>query len=40
MKEGFVYILSNSKRTVLYTGVSGDLLSRTFIHKKNEGSIF
>jgi putative endonuclease len=40
MKEGFVYILSNSKRTVLYTGVSSDLLSRTFTQKKNEGSIF
>ena len=40
MKEGYVYILSNSKRSVLYTGVSGDLLTRTFNHKKNEGSLF
>ncbi len=40
MKEGYVYILSNSKRTVLYTGVSSDLLNRTFNHKKSQGSDF
>ena len=40
MKEGYVYILSNSRRSVLYTGVSGDLLNRTFNHKKSEGSLF
>lgn len=40
MKEGYVYILSNSKRTVLYTGVSSDLLNRTFNHKKSQGSEF
>ena len=40
MKEGFVYILSNSKRTVLYTGVSSDLVNRTFNHKKSQGSVF
>lgn len=40
MKEGYVYILSNSKRTVLYTGVSSDLIHRTFHHKKGQGSEF
>ncbi len=40
MKEGYVYILSNSKRTVFYTGVSSDLLNRTLNHKKNNGSLF
>ena len=40
MKEGYVYILSNSRRTGLYTGVSSDLVNRTFNHKKSEGSLF
>jgi len=40
MKEGYVYILSNSTRSVLYTGVTSDLVNRTFNHKKSEGSLF
>ena len=40
MKEGYVYIVSNSQRTVLYTGVTKDLLERVYQHKKNEGSKF
>lgn len=40
MKEGYVYILSNAQRTVLYTGVSSDLINRVYNHKKSEGSIF
>lgn len=40
MKEGYVYILSNSKRTVLYTGVTGNLVNRIFQHKKGEGCKF
>ncbi|MEP1305614.1 MAG: excinuclease ABC subunit C [Balneola sp.] len=40
MKESYVYMLSNSRRTVLYTSVTGNLLTRTFNHKKNEGSLF
>ena len=40
MKEGYVYILSNAQRTVLYTGVTNDLINRTNKHKKGEGSIF
>lgn len=30
----FIYILSNSSHTVLYTGVTNDLVRRTFEHKK------
>ncbi|MEP1139335.1 MAG: hypothetical protein ABJR05_11430 [Balneola sp.] len=33
-------MLSNSRRTVLYTGVTSDLLTRTFNHKKSECSLF
>ncbi len=40
MKEGYVYILSNSKRTVLYTGVTSDLIHRVNNHKMGEGSLF
>lgn len=40
MKEGYVYILSNSKRTVLYTGVTSDLLERVYNHKKGKGCTF
>ncbi|MFY0683522.1 MAG: GIY-YIG nuclease family protein [Balneola sp.] len=40
MKEGHVYILSNAKRTVLYTGVTSDLINRVYKHKQGEGSIF
>jgi len=40
MKEGYVYILANSKRTVLYTGVTSDLINRVFQHKKGNGSKF
>ncbi|MEP5521920.1 MAG: GIY-YIG nuclease family protein [Balneola sp.] len=40
MKEGYVYMLSNSRRSVLYTGVTSDLLTRTFNHKKSECSLF
>lgn len=40
MKEGYVYILANSKRTVLYTGVTSNLLKRVFDHKKGIGCKF
>ncbi len=40
MKEGFVYILSNVQRTVLYTGVTSDLVNRVYNHKKGSGSVF
>ncbi len=32
-KRGFVYILSNSRRTVLYVGVTSDLVGRMMKHK-------
>ena len=34
MKQPCVYIISNSKRTVLYTGVTSDLLKRIWQHKQ------
>lgn len=33
MKQGYVYILTNSRRTVLYTGVTSDIVKRIFEHK-------
>ncbi len=35
-----VYIMSNLCRTVLYIGVTGNLQSRVWQHKINEGSFF
>ncbi|RNC83422.1 MAG: GIY-YIG nuclease family protein [Balneola sp.] len=40
MKEGFVYILPNVQRTVLYTGVTSDLVNRVYNHKQGNGSVF
>ena len=33
-KPGFVYILSNAHRTVLYVGCTSDLKKRIYAHKK------
>jgi len=33
-KRFYVYILTNWKNTVLYTGVTSDLLQRTYVHKQ------
>jgi len=40
MKRGFVYIMSNVKRTVLYIGVTSDLKVRVGEHKDGIGSEF
>ena len=32
-KPGYVYILTNSRKTVLYTGVTSDLRRRLYQHK-------
>ena len=33
MKQGFVYILTNTRNTVLYTGVTSNLQKRIFEHR-------
>jgi len=40
MKEGYAYILSNSKRTVFYTGVTNSIRRRILEHKAGLGSRF
>ena len=39
-KEYFVYIMTNKYNTVLYTGVTNNLLRRVWEHKEGFGSIF
>ena len=39
-KSGYVYIMSNKGRTVLYIGVTSDLEARVTQHKSGEGSVF
>ncbi len=40
MKEIYIYILSNKNRTVFYTGVTGNLVSRMKSHLEGKGSDF
>ncbi|UII19158.1 GIY-YIG nuclease family protein [Fulvivirga ligni] len=40
VKGGYVYIVSNKSRTVLYIGVTSNLASRSWQHKHVEGSQF
>jgi len=40
MKIGYVYILSNKNRTVLYIGVTANLIRRIKQHKGATGSVF
>ncbi|MBX9853739.1 MAG: GIY-YIG nuclease family protein [Cytophagaceae bacterium] len=35
-KGGYVYIVSNKSRTILYTGVTSNLIARTFEHKEKK----
>ena len=39
-RGGYVYIISNKNRTVLYTGVTSKLRNRIYEHRQGEGSIF
>lgn len=39
-KGGYVYIISNKLRTVLYIGVTANLYARIYEHKSEEGSVF
>lgn len=40
MKEGFIYILSNRNRNVLYVGVTAQIEKRILEHKQGESSGF
>lgn len=40
VKGGYVYIISNIKRTVLYTGVTSNLYARIYEHKQGTGSVW
>lgn len=39
-KGGYVYIVSNKSRSVLYIGVTSNLYTRAYQHKNGEGSVF
>jgi putative endonuclease len=39
-RGGWVYIMTNRRRGVLYIGVTADLPSRIHAHKNGRGSIF
>jgi len=39
-KGGFVYIISNKSRSVLYIGVTSNLVARMYDHKNMIGSAF
>ena len=40
MRPAFVYIMTNLRHTVLYTGVTTDLHTRVTLHKAGRGGIF
>ena len=39
-KGGYIYIMSNAHRTVLYVGVTSNLYARVYQHKFEKGSSF
>jgi putative endonuclease len=39
-RQYYLYLLTNDRRTVLYTGVTGDLLRRVWQHKQQTGNGF
>ena len=40
MKKGYVYIITNETRSVLYTGVTSDPRRRIYNHKQGSGGEF
>ena len=34
MKQGYIYLLANKRNTVIYTGVTSDLIKRIYQHKE------
>ncbi|WP_258101288.1 GIY-YIG nuclease family protein [Marinoscillum pacificum] len=38
MKPGYVYIMSNKNRTVLYIGMTNNLVARVLQHRSNESN--
>ena len=39
-KRGYVYIVSNKSRNVIYIGVTSNLKGRIWKHRKGKGSVF
>lgn len=39
-KQGFLYMMTNKSDSVIYTGVTSDLIKRVFQHKNGFGGIF
>ncbi|WP_207427025.1 GIY-YIG nuclease family protein [Pedobacter sp. SYSU D00535] len=39
-KGGYVYIVSNIQRTILYVGVTSDLREGIYQHREGQGSVF
>lgn len=40
MRQFYVYLLTNKRHTVIYTGVTNDLARRLFQHRQGEGGRF
>jgi len=40
MRTSYIYILTNISRTVLYIGITSNLIKRITEHKEEKGSIF